>query len=47
MKIWNLKDTVIGFKLETKNNPKEIAKIGISNPKTCKRYDEHLYHFTT
>ena len=35
---------MIGFKLEAKETtPKEIPKIGISNPK---RYDEHAYHFT-
>ena len=45
LKFKTLKDTMIGFKLETKNNPQEtwIPKIKISNPK---RYDEHPYHFT-
>ena len=29
---------MIGFKPEAKDNPQEIPKIGISNPK---RYDKH------
>ena len=43
LKSETLKDSMISFKLETKNDPKEIPKTGLSNPK---RYNKHSYHFT-